>query len=84
MEIECIKSAARPLNSNWVNKEGLDLSKDVLWVSVGLRAAELPAVKVGGKKHILLLGSARPGLGMSVLNQAEQSWDMLDLAGISY
>jgi len=26
------KSAARLLNRNWVNKEGLDLSKEVLWV----------------------------------------------------
>ena len=33
---------------NYVNKGGLDLSKEVLWVSVGQRVAELRAVKVGG------------------------------------
>ena len=31
-------------------KRGLDLSKKVLWVSAGQRAAEPRAVKVGGKK----------------------------------
>ena len=50
MEIKYIKSASRLLDRNWVNKRGLDLSKEVLWVSVGQRAAELPAIKVGGKK----------------------------------
>ena len=29
-------------------KKGLDIFKEVLWVPVGQRAAELPAVKVGG------------------------------------
>ena len=47
MEIKCIKSAARLLNKNCVNKGGLYLSKDVLWVSVDQRVAELGAVKVG-------------------------------------
>ena len=32
---------------------GLDLSKEVLWVSVGQLAAKLQAVKVGGVKKIL-------------------------------
>ena len=32
-------------------KKGLDLSKEVLWVSVGQRAADLQAVKVGGQKN---------------------------------
>ena len=41
MEIEYIKSAARVLNRNCVNKQGLDLSKNVLWVSVGQGAADL-------------------------------------------
>ena len=50
MEIKYIKSAARILNRNCVNKRGLDLSKNVLWVSVGQRAADLRAVKVGGQK----------------------------------
>ena len=51
MEIKYIKSAARILNRNCVNKGGLDLSKNVLWVSVGQRAADLQAVKVGGQKN---------------------------------
>ena len=34
MEIKCIKSAARLLKKDCVNKGGLDLSKKVLWVSV--------------------------------------------------
>ena len=50
MEIKYIKSAARVLNRDCVNKRGLDLSKNVLWVSVGQGAADLQAVKVGGKK----------------------------------
>ena len=44
------KSAARLLDRDCINKGGLDLSKEVLWVSVGQRAAELRAVKVGGHK----------------------------------
>ena len=47
MEIKHVKSAARLLNIDCVNKRGLDLSKEVLWVSVGQRAADLQAVKVG-------------------------------------
>ena len=50
MEIKYIKSASRLLDRAWVNKRGLDLSKEVLWVSVGQRASELPAIKVGGRK----------------------------------
>ena len=50
MEIKYIKSAARVLNRDCVNKGGLDLSKNVLWVSVDQGAADLRAVKVGGKK----------------------------------
>ena len=46
MEIRYIKSAARVFNRNCVNKGGLDLSKNVLWVSVGQGAADLQAVKV--------------------------------------
>ena len=49
--MRCIKSAARFLNKDCVNKGGLDLSKEVLWVSVDQRAAVLRAVKVGGKKN---------------------------------
>ena len=46
--MKCIKSAARVLDRNFVNKGGLDLSKKVLWVSAGQRAADLQAVKVKG------------------------------------
>ena len=55
MEIKYIKSAARVLNRDCVNKGGLDVSKNVLWVSVGQRAADLRAVKVGDQKKILPL-----------------------------
>ena len=44
------KSAFRLLDRDWVNKGGLDFSKEVWWVSVGQMAADLRAVKVGGKK----------------------------------
>ena len=50
MEIKYIKSAGRLLDRHCVNRGGLDLSKAVLWVSVGQGAAELPAIKVGGLK----------------------------------
>ena len=50
MEIKYIKSASRLLDRNCVNRKGLYLSKEVMWFSVGQRAAELPAVKVGDKK----------------------------------
>ena len=58
-EMKYSKSATRLLNRNCVNKGGLDLSKEVLWVSVGQRAAELWAVKVGGQKKILPICPAR-------------------------
>ena len=48
MEIKYIKSTTRLLNRVWVNKKGLDLSKEVLWVSVDQRAADLRTAKVGG------------------------------------
>ena len=59
MEMKYIKSAARVLNRNCVNKGGLDLSKNVLWVSLGQRAADLRAVKVGGQKKIFPIGPVR-------------------------
>ena len=40
---------------DYVNKRGLDLSKEVLWVSVGQRTAKLQAVKVGDLRKILLV-----------------------------
>ena len=59
MEIKYIKRTARLLNRDWVNKGGLDLSKEVLWVSVGQRAANLWAVKVRGQQKILPISPAR-------------------------
>ena len=44
------------LNRNCVNKGGLDLSKIVLWGSVGEEAVDLQAIKVGGKIKILPIG----------------------------
>ena len=52
IEIKQFKNPARLLNRDYVNKVGLDLSKEVLWVSVSQRAAELWAVKVGGQQKI--------------------------------
>ena len=57
-EKEYIKSAARVLNRDCVNKKGLYISKEVLWVSVGQRAAEIRAVKVGGQQK---KSANRPG-----------------------
>ena len=48
MEVKYVKSDARLLNRELVNKKGLDLSKEVLLVSVDQRAADLQAVKVKG------------------------------------
>ena len=48
MVIKCIKSAAKLLDIDFFNKEDFDLSKEVLWVSVGQRVAKLHPVKVGG------------------------------------
>ena len=42
-----------------VNRGGLDLSKEVLWISVGQRIAKLQAVKVGDLKKILPLNLSR-------------------------
>ena len=48
MEIKCLISATRLLNRVWLGRQDLDLSKEVLWISVCQRALKLPAVKVGG------------------------------------
>ena len=39
MEITYLKSAARLLNRDWANRRGLDLSRELLWVSVGLKGS---------------------------------------------
>ena len=67
MEIAYIKSAARVSNRHCVNKEGLGLFKNVLWVSVRQGAADLRAVKVGGLKKN---SAIRPGAGYSGLRPA--------------
>ena len=54
-----IKISASLLSRDYVNKGGLDLFKEVLWVIVGKRAAELWAVKVGSQKKILPLSPAQ-------------------------
>ena len=54
MEMKYVKIATRLLN-----KGCLDLFKEVLWVSVGQRAPELPAVKVRGQQKILPIGPVR-------------------------
>ena len=59
MDIKYIKSAARVLNRDCVKKGGLDLSKNVLWVSVSQRAADLRAVKVEGQRKNLPTGTVR-------------------------
>ena len=48
MEIKYIKSPATLLKRVYVNKGGFDLSKEILWVSVGQRAVDIRAIKVGG------------------------------------
>ena len=48
MGIEDLKSPARLLNRDQVNKRGLDLSKKVLWVRVQLRFFLKPAHQIGG------------------------------------
>ena len=68
MEIKCIKSAARLLDIDCVNKGDLDLSKEILWVSVGQRVAVLRAVKVGGQKN----SADRPGSNLLCLRPADQ------------
>ena len=59
-----IKSAATVLNRICVNNRGLDLSRGVLWISVGQRAADLQAVKFGGQNKI------QPGAGEAGSNRA--------------
>ena len=58
-EIKYLEYISRLLNRKRFKKRGLELSKEVLWVSVGQRAAELPAIKVGGLQKIQLIGLAR-------------------------
>ena len=61
--MKCIKSTARLLDIDCVNKRSLDLSKEVLWVSVGQRTAKIQAVKVRDLKMILPLADIEPNAG---------------------
>ena len=47
------KNAVSLLKRVCVNRGGLDLSKEVLWVSVGQRAAKIQTFKLGDLKKIL-------------------------------
>ena len=48
------------LLDSWTEIESTkEVSKEVLWVSVGQRAAELRAVKVGGQRKILPISPAQ-------------------------
>ena len=70
-EIECLKSATRLLNWVCVRWRGLHLSKEVLWVSVCLRAAKLPADKVAGLKRKLCHAAQRGWVGLKPGRMAE-------------
>ena len=83
MGMKYIKSATSLLDRDWVNKRGLDLSKEVLWVSVGEKAAELRAIKVGGQKKFCR-SALRRWSGFEPGRSAEfffylQLWQPLDL-----
>ena len=54
-----LKNAASLLNRDCVNRRGLDLSKEVLWIFVGQGTAELWSVKVGGQNKILPISPPR-------------------------
>ena len=56
------KSAARILDRDCINRGGLYLSEEVLWGSVYQRAADLPAVKVGGQKNFYRAAWFEPAL----------------------
>ena len=67
MGIKHLESATRLLDRDYVNRWALDLSKKILWVSVGQEETELPAIKFRGfKKH-----SAAGPSASNWLNQAK-------------
>ena len=57
--ITCIKSPSIPLNLTCVCWRSWDLSKEVLWVSVGQLASKLQALNVQGLKKILPISGPR-------------------------
>ena len=48
--LSALKNTASLMNKNCVNRSGLDLFKEVLWVALGQRTAKLQAIKVGDLK----------------------------------
>ena len=71
------KSTARLLNKDYVNRRGLDLSKELLWVSVGQRAADLQSVKVRGQKKFYYYAQFEPE--SPAPGQAEEFFSNLQL-----
>ena len=55
MGIKHLESATRLLDRDYGSIRGLDLSEEVLWVSVGQLASKLKAVRVGGLKKFCYL-----------------------------
>ena len=56
MKIKCFKIAARVLDRDCVNRRGLDISKEVMLVSVAQTTVKLPFIKVGGSVARLIAG----------------------------
>ena len=69
MEMKNLKSATtQTLGQRLYQQTGLVLSEEVLWISVGQRAAELLVVKVGGQKKNQPLGVVRIRLARAGLS----------------
>ena len=62
MGIKYIESTSRFLNRDCVHNRGLDLSKELLWDSVGQWASDLRAVKFGGQKKFCQSARFEPAL----------------------
>ena len=58
--IKYLKNAACLFDREYVNRGGLDISNEVMWVALGQRAAELLAVKVGGWKKFCNSAQFKP------------------------
>ena len=62
------KNSTRLLIGGYANKRGLDLSKEVQWVSVGQRAAELPDFNL----EVKINSTNQPGLSRLRLLRADR------------
>ena len=69
LSLKCCQS----LDRRFINGRDLDLSKEVLWVSVDQRTAKLQAVKVGDLKKILPPAGVEPNLDGQGLSPGQ--WD---------